>query len=112
MTRSRDELADLILCVVAYEGREGETVTAEDRDSHEYLNCQKAAEAILSAGYRKITLDNATVTRAARDAWRHVVTFPGGGRRTCEVCGELPDALSSAAHQARAVLAAAVKEEL
>lgn len=49
--REVDELADLILTHAIYGGREGFTVTAEDRDAHDYGDCQKAAQAILALGY-------------------------------------------------------------
>lgn len=53
MSRERDKLADLILSLAVYQGREGVGVTAHDRDSVDYLHCQNAADAILAAGYSK-----------------------------------------------------------
>ena len=50
----RDDLADQILRLAIYEGREGSVTTAEERDSETYLHCQNAADAILAAGWRKV----------------------------------------------------------
>lgn len=44
----RDRIADLILSLAVYGGREGTGVTDEDRDSAEYTDCQNAADAILN----------------------------------------------------------------
>ena len=44
----RDRIADLILSLAVYGGREGTGVTDEDRDSAEYTDCQNAADAILT----------------------------------------------------------------
>lgn len=41
-------VADLILSISVWEGREGSGVTSEDRDSETYLHCQEAARAILA----------------------------------------------------------------
>src|SRR5690348_5119622 len=43
----RDHIADLILALAVYRGREGAAVTDEDRDGADYADCQTAADAIL-----------------------------------------------------------------
>lgn len=53
MSVERDKLADIILRLAIYQGREGSVTTAEERDSHDYLCCQNAADAILSDGWRR-----------------------------------------------------------
>ena len=73
---ARDDLADHILRLAIYQGREGDVTTAEERDSQDYLHCQNAADAILAAGYvkpRTITtveelaeLDGGTIIRAVK----------------------------------------------
>ena len=47
MSDLRQDIADIIMNRAIYQDREGQGMTAYDRESHEYEYCQNAAESIL-----------------------------------------------------------------
>lgn len=44
----KTEIADTIMSMVVWQGREGTGVTSADREDHEYLFCAAAAEKIVA----------------------------------------------------------------
>jgi hypothetical protein len=50
---ARDELADDLMVHVYYDGREGSALTDAQRDDAGYTDCQRQADVLLAAGWRK-----------------------------------------------------------